>query len=128
MRGSAPIRRELARGFGVCKHLPHHALLCNPQQGPFHSNTLDTSAPEGLEKTSPKNPILTPFFPLHTHTCLSRRRLPAEELVVEGAVRGVEARLQEHAAVGDRLQWGRALVGEPEANKELQGANPGDVS
>lgn len=34
-----------------------------------------------------------------------------------------EAGLQEHTAVGDGLQRGRALVGEPKANEELQGRN-----
>lgn len=62
------------------------------------------------------------------HTCLSGRGLPAEELVVEGAVGRVEPGLQEDAAIGDGLQRGRALVGEPEADEELQGTNPVLVS
>lgn len=51
---------------------------------------------------------------------LSGRGLPPEELVVEGAVRRPEARLQEDAAVGDGLQGSRALVGETEPDEELR--------
>lgn len=40
----------------------------------------------------------------------------------------VEPGLQEDAAIGDGLQRGRALVGEPEADEELQGTNPVLVS
>lgn len=38
---------------------------------------------------------------------------------------GVEARLQEHTAIGDGLQWGWTLVGEPKADEELWGVNSG---
>lgn len=47
--------------------------------------------------------------------------LPSEELVVEGAVRGVESGLQVDAAIGYGLQRGGAFIGEAKPNEELYG-------
>lgn len=45
--------------------------------------------------------------------------LSSEEVMVEGAVSGVEPGLQEDAAVGDGLQGSRALVGKTKADEKL---------
>lgn len=102
------------------------APLSSPQQSPFHPTGAcwdDTFTCWDLDRISPK--ISAGLFFPPPSTCLSGGGLPTEELMVEGAVGGVEARLQEHTAVGDGLQWGRTLIGEPKADEELWGANPG---
>lgn len=55
---------------------------------------------------------------LPTH--LSGGGFAPEELMVERAVGRAEAGLQEDTAVGDGLQWSRALVGEAKPYEELQ--------
>lgn len=107
----------------TCSRAP--SVQSNPKRGPH----LQAPTEEILPKT--RNPSfgaaqgLVQSGGCREHTCLSGRGFAAEELVVEGAVGRVEARLQEHAAVGDGLQRGRALVREPKANEELQGTSTG---
>lgn len=45
--------------------------------------------------------------------------LPSEEVVIQGAVRGVELGLQEDAAIGYGLQRGGAFIREAKSNKQL---------
>lgn len=50
---------------------------------------------------------------------LPRGGLPSEEVVIQGAVRGVELGLQEDAAIGYGLQRGGAFIREAKSNKQL---------
>lgn len=45
--------------------------------------------------------------------------LPSEELMIEGAVRGIELGLKKNAAIGYCLQWGGAFVRKAKSNEEL---------